>query len=192
MWCVSSPMRDGGLSLPRSGPAVANVAPVSHRRLAMIFAVAAIVLAGGAAQAADLANLQVIPEHNQSAEEARRDRYECHNWAVGQTGIQPVRHDSEADRAEDRAQRVDKVIAGASIGAAIGGFLRGRNWRRDEARDGALGGAVLGAAAGAIAGEVAADKKEQEPEADADYLRALAACMEGRGYELLDGSGDPV
>src|SRR5688572_32578196 len=41
-----------------------------------------------ATAAEDLRALEVRALRNQSQEQARRDRYECHNWAVAQTGGQ--------------------------------------------------------------------------------------------------------
>src|SRR5688572_14177213 len=51
---------------------------------------AALVLASlPAAAAEDLRALEVHGLRGQSVEQARRDRYECHNWAVAQTGQAP-------------------------------------------------------------------------------------------------------
>ena len=151
--------------------------------------VVAVLVAPAAVLATDLETLEVTAMRGQSAEQSRRDRYECHNWAVEQTGVQPIQQDPESERAAERAQRINKVILGSAIGAAIGGILRGnKDGRSSDAADGALAGAVAGAAAGAIAGEIAA--KREEPEPIDDYARALAACMAGRGYELRDEAGE--
>jgi hypothetical protein len=138
--------------------------------------------AGGSAGAANLADIQAYPERGQSPDRTRRDRYECHNWAVEQTGRVPgPGAPADAVKRERRAERIGKIIAGAGIGAALGGLIRGADDRGDAA-DGALGGAVLGAAAGAAAG--ASAEEEPEDEVFDAYFRALGACMEGRGYEL--------
>jgi hypothetical protein len=44
------------------------------------------------AQSAPVNNYEVIayPAQGQSAEQQGRDRYECHNWAVGQSGFDPA------------------------------------------------------------------------------------------------------
>jgi len=158
-------------------------------RILGLAVVATALVTPGAVLATDLETLEVTPLREQSAAQSRRDRYECHNWAVEQTGVQPVREDPEAERAADREQRVNKVISGAAIGAVLGGILRGRDsGRHSDVSDGALEGAVAGAAAGAIAGQIAS--KRDEPEATDDYIRALAACMTGRGYELKDETGE--
>src|SRR5262245_48154362 len=36
-------------------------------------------------------NLYVYPSQGQSQDQQNRDRYECHNWAVSQTGFDPTR-----------------------------------------------------------------------------------------------------
>jgi hypothetical protein len=38
----------------------------------------------------------VYPAHGQSPEQTERDRYECHVWAVQQTGVDPSRADASA------------------------------------------------------------------------------------------------
>jgi hypothetical protein len=43
--------------------------------------------AGAAAPAADLI---VYPKNGQSQEQQGKDRFECHKWAVGQTGFDPT------------------------------------------------------------------------------------------------------
>jgi hypothetical protein len=135
--------------------------------------------------AAGLAELQAVPERGQSVEQARRDRYECHNWAVEQTGAAPTRAGLDPRRDDAKAERVDKILLGTAVGAVLGGLIRGSDGQRGDAADGALGGAVLGAAAGAIAGRRGQGAQEIE-DPDSDYVRALGACLEGRGYVLVD------
>ena len=64
--------------------------------------------------------LMVYPKNGQSAEQQANDKFECHQWAVGQSGFDP------------------------SAGAAMAGAANKRN----------------------------------------DYMRAQAACLEGRGYSV--------
>lgn len=140
---------------------------------------------GGTALAdVDLSSLQVIPQRGQSAEQTRRDRYECHNWAIEQSGSVPVRPaSSDEDAADARARRVDRVIAGAGIGAVAGGLLGALTDHRPPG--GVLAGAAIGAAVGATTGrEGGNDERDAADDADDAYLRALDACMEGRGYIL--------
>ncbi len=144
---------------------------------------------GRAATGVDLAALQVTPQRGQSADQARRDRYECHNWAVEQSGEVPpppsddsaVRQDSDRDKREERA---DRAIAGAAIGGVLGGLFGGRGWH-DHNRN-VLAGAAVGAAVGA--GTQSREARDHEEAASAPpqsgYLRALSACLEGRGYSV--------
>lgn len=152
---------------------------------ALAWLIGAAVLNAGDALAADLGDIVVIPTAGQTADEARRDRYECHNWAIGQNVTVPVADTAnpgaEADR---RAERVEKVVTGAAIGAAIGGMIRGARDHRDVG-DGMLAGGVLGAIGGAAAGAKANKDDQQQAEGVFDeYFRALDACMTARGYAL--------
>jgi len=146
-------------------------------------------LVGAANAAEDLSQLQVTPQRGQSADQARRDRYECHNWAVEQTGETPIapsaREPEEQARDEQKhAERVNRVVNGAAIGAGLGGLVRAT--QNEDPINGVLAGAAAGAAIGAASGR-AKERKEQKEQALAaavpsDYLRALTACMQGRGY----------
>jgi hypothetical protein len=160
----------------------------SNNRVHVLAAVAvALVVSVPAFGAEDLAALQVQGQRSQSAEQVRRDRYECHNWAVEQSGETPVaapardEDTSEADR-NVRAERVGRAITGAAIGAGLGGLVR----HRRHSTDGVLAGAAVGAAIGAATAGGSRDRDEpDEAEEPSDYLRALTACLEGRGYSVV-------
>lgn len=159
-------------------------------------------LAVHANAAEDLSQLRVTPQRNQTAEQARRDRYECHNWAVEESGETPVavptrtREPTRRELREERrkrAERVDKIVNGAVIGAGLGGIVR--SGRDHNPAEGVLAGAAVGAAIGAAVGR----DKDRDADDGADvaqpsgYLRALSACMEGRGYSIeLPGSTELV
>jgi hypothetical protein len=152
-------------------------------RAAVAIAVAAAFCA--AAGAVDLSQLQVTPQRGQSADQARRDRYECHNWAVEQSGEVPTTTpapNQDAIDAAKRADRVARIATGAAIGAGIGGLFGGGHNPGEDMLKGAAVGSVVGVASGAVH-----DKKQQKqagPEPGTDYLRALSACLEGRGYTV--------
>jgi hypothetical protein len=137
------------------------------------------------AGAIDLSKLQVTPQRDQSADQMRRDRYECHNWAVEQTGEVPISTPAPEQSAVDAAKRADRVAriaTGAAIGATIGGIFGGGHNYGEDIVKGAAVGSVVGVATGA-----AHDKKQQKQagtEPGTDYLRALSACLEGRGYTV--------
>jgi hypothetical protein len=137
----------------------------------------------------DLSALQVAPQRGQSADQARRDRYECHNWAVEQTGETPIavpaRERDEPSRKEraKRAERVGRVLNGAAIGAGLGGLVRAT--QDENPSHGVLAGAAVGAAVAAAIGRDRERDEDAEAAAPSNYLRALTACMEGRGYAVV-------
>jgi hypothetical protein len=152
-------------------------------------AVAVVALCAPAVAVEDLRSLEVVGERGQSLEQARRDRYECHNWAVTETGetplakpaAEPERRDADRERRRERGSR---AIAGAIIGAGIGGlFGDGYRYRRDSIEP-VLAGAAVGAAIGAATARGPEREVEAEAAEPSDYLRALSACLEGRGYSV--------
>jgi uncharacterized protein YcfJ len=151
--------------------------------LLVAVALAATALPVGAAE--DLGALRVQGQRGQSAEQMRRDRYECHNWAVEQSGEAPVAvpvDDAEPSdvRRERRARRIDRAIAGAAIGAGLGGLVRAT--QHEDASHGVLAGAAVGAAVGAVAAGPSRNEAAGATPESSGYLRALTACLEGRGY----------
>lgn len=143
-----------------------------------------LVMSQSALAAADLATLEIVPQRGQSADELRRDRYECHNWAIDETGSAPAAAAAPDPRA-DKAERTGRILNGATIGAALGGLIRSVQHKNPS--NGILAGAAVGAAVGAAS----ARNKDAGPNAAGDdYLRALSACLEGRGYRVALASGD--
>jgi hypothetical protein len=146
---------------------------------------AACVLASSlpAAAVEDLRALEVQGQRGQSLEQTRRDRYECHNWAVEQTGESPPAAAVAQQQAADekralRSERIGRAIVGATIGGTLGGLFGDHH----EPNESILAGAAVGAGIGAVT--AGAGRKESEPEGPSDYLRALTACLEGRGYSV--------
>jgi hypothetical protein len=137
--------------------------------------------------------LFVYPAHGQSPEQTERDRYECHNWAVQQTGVDPSRSTNAYERVivqpstPPGANTVGGAVAGAIIGSIIGGP---RNAGAGLLLGGATG-AIVGSAADANAQKQAQMTQQQINEqaaqgraaADA-YKRAIGACLQGRGYTV--------
>src|SRR6202451_2373678 len=89
----------------------------------------------------------VYPAQGQSPEQTERDRYECHVWAVQQTGVDPSRADANAYErvvVQPANPPGSGTVAGAIGGAILGSIIAGpRN---------AGAGLVLGGATGAIVG----------------------------------------
>jgi hypothetical protein len=151
------------------------------------FGVAALIVSLPVAAAEDLRALEVVAQRGQSLEQTRRDRYECHNWAIEQTGDAPVAapagEEPRDGQRERRRERVDRALAGAAIGGIVGGILG--SGRRHDSGDRVLAGAAAGAAIGAAtAGGNGRDEETAAGEEPSDYLRALTACLEGRGYSV--------
>jgi hypothetical protein len=138
------------------------------------------------------------PMQEQSAEQQDRDRYDCHVWAVKQTGFDPSQHIAPREvRATVVPARApgETIAAAAVVGAVIGAAIAG---------PGDLGkGAVVGAVAGSAVGSAAAANAQAEADAvnatatrrqargggkyeqeAADYRRAMSACLTGRGYSV--------
>jgi len=147
-------------------------------------------------------DVYAYPLHNQPPDQQDRDHYECSTWATEQTGFDPSApgvppHD-----------RVHVVSAGpppgtnTAIGAVAGAVLGAVIAPRWQAAPAALAGAVVGGAIGSTADAAnaqanaanaanaqaatvqdrrAAAMYEQKA---ANYRRALAACLDGRGYSV--------
>jgi hypothetical protein len=136
------------------------------------------------------------PTRNQPSTQQDRDRYECHLWAVQQSGFDP---NSSSAPPHLRTVMVagpppgSGVAAGAVTGALVGAAIS-RPW---EAGPAALVGAIAGAAIGGAAESAATDQAREQAAASAnnaraaalehqasDYRRAMTACLEGRGYTV--------
>jgi hypothetical protein len=136
----------------------------------------------------------VYPSNGQSPEQTDRDRYECHNWAVQQTGVDPSRADGNP-YARVVVQPANPpgtgTAAGAIGGAILGAIIAGpRNAGAGLVLGGATG-ALIGTAADASAQQQARMTQEQinqqqaQGRAQSDaYRRALGACLQGRGYTI--------
>jgi len=135
--------------------------------------------------------MYVYPGKGQTPEQQSKDQYECHAWAVQQTGFDPSQANPGNPNYLDPQAQPSKgqVLRGAGRGAAlgaIGGAIAG------DAGKGAAAGAAVGGAAGTLRRR---DQKKQQAaaqqqaaqaqasQADA-YKRAIATCLQGRGYTV--------
>lgn len=146
-----------------------------------------------AAARAQASSLYVYPLKHQNQEQQNRDRFECHSWAVHQTGYDPSRvypnNPAYLDPQPYRSAQ-PQVLRGAARGSAlgaVGGAITGNAGK----------GAATGAAMGGLAGgfrkldanrQHAAQRQMNMASAgasqQANYSRAMAACLEGRGYSV--------
>ena len=132
------------------------------------------------------AEVFVYPKSGQNQEQFQRDQFECHNWAQGQTGVNPMQ---SAPVAAAPPPATGGAVRGGARGAAvgaIGGAIGG------DAGKGAAIGAGVGAATGLIRQnrynrEVAYANEQAQAAQSSNlqrYDQAYAACMSGRGYQV--------
>src|SRR3984893_3430801 len=136
----------------------------------------------------------VYPANGQSAEQTDRDRYECHVWAVQQTGVDPSRADANAyERVV--VQPANPPGSGTAVGliggAILGSIIGGARNAGAGAIIGGATGAVIGFASDANAQAQAHMTQQQINQAAAagraradSYRRAIGACLQGRGYTV--------
>jgi Glycine-zipper domain len=138
-------------------------------------------------------DLYIYPSKGQSQAQQDKDRYECHTWAVQQTGFDPSKPQSKSSNASASNQYQPSqphVLRGAARGAAlgaVGGAIAG------DAGKGAGAGAAMGGLAGGFrrrderrqqANSQAADSQAAASSKRTSYNRAMAACLQGRGYTV--------
>lgn len=131
------------------------------------------------------ADLYIYPNKGQSPEQQSRDRYDCHLWAVQQTGFDPTRAQASAPPPAPPQGGVFKGAARGAAAGAVGGAIAG---------DAGTGAAVGAATGGLIGGmkqrgqaqqqQAQANQAAQQQGASAAYNRALSACLSGRGYTV--------
>ena len=129
----------------------------------------------------------VYPARGQSQAQQDKDRYECHSWAVQQTGFDPSRY--TAGYAQPQPPPPGGLVQGAARGAmvgVVGGAIAGNAGK----------GAAIGAGTGALIGgmrrnDYYRDQQYQNSQQAgsqaaqrASYDRAIAACLQGRGYTV--------
>ena len=126
----------------------------------------------------------VYPAKGQSAEQQKKDQGECYTWAVGQTGYDPAKPPQAAappppQGATGSGARVKGAAAGATVAAITDG----------DKGDAAKAGAVAGASVQRSSNRQQARAQEQQTaqvqqSGQANFNKAMAACLEGRGYTV--------
>jgi uncharacterized protein YcfJ len=140
----------------------------------------------------------VYPSRGQSPQQQQKDEYECHQWAVQQTGYDPTRPPQQQAAAPVSSQPAGPApgsgAQGAVKGAVVGGLIGGIGGRGGE-------GAAVGAVVGGVAARQRSKQQQQQQQqyeqqqaaqqaaaANAAgpnaYNRARAACLSGRGYTV--------
>lgn len=159
------------------------------QHLMSVLSVASILLSAEA-----YAQPYIYPSQGQSQEQQNRDKYECHSWAVQQTGFDPTAPSSASTAPPPKSEApqgglLRGGVAGAAVGA-VGGAIGGNAGK----------GAAIGGATGALIGgmrradQVRREDQQQRNWANqegarsqqgrANYDRAVRACLTGRGYTV--------
>jgi hypothetical protein len=140
--------------------------------------------------------LVVYPARGQSPEQVERDRYECHVWAVQQTGFDPSQPGVPAGE-RVVVQPANPPGTGTAIGAIAGAILGAAVAGPRDAGFGAVFGGLTGAVVGTASDANAqAQANYEQARLDAgynrsaaagaqrasDYRRAISACLDARGY----------
>jgi hypothetical protein len=140
----------------------------------------------------------VYPQKGQSADQQKKDEYDCHGWAVKQTGFDPTKPQSPPPQ-QAAAPKPPTTPTGVKPGAGVGGAARGAvvgEVVADDPSAGAKAGAV--AARGSSRRQNAAQQQQAQAQQQAqtqqastqqsakqqDYLKAKGACLEGKGYSV--------
>jgi hypothetical protein len=130
--------------------------------------------------------LMIYPQRGQSPQQQQQDQAECHGWAMQQTGYNPGMASAPPPPPPPaHSGAVGGAARGAAVGA-VGGAIGGNAGK----------GAAIGAATGAVFGTMrrnqenrnyqaqVSSQQQQQAGAQANYNRALATCMQGRGYTV--------
>jgi hypothetical protein len=134
------------------------------------------------------------PQRGQTPQQQDRDRYECSTWATQQTGFDPSAPGVPPHERVAVVPGPPPTGAGTAIGAVTGAILGAAIARPWQAAPAALAGALVGGAIGNAAEQsnaqprtvVVQDRRAQAAQLQqaADYKRAIAACLDARGYTV--------
>lgn len=142
--------------------------PGSHgptaRQRWLVLSFCTLLMAGSVRPAHSQSQMYIYPAKGQNQQQQDKDRYECHNWAVQQSGFDPSKaYPGNPNYYDPQPYNPSQphVMRGAGRGAAMG------------AVGGAIGGnAGKGAAAGAAVGAMAGGFRRRETSAGSKLLRS--------------------
>ena len=143
-------------------------------------------------------DLIVYPAQGQSNDQMEKDKFECYNWAKGQTGFDPMQMPtaSSAPPSQDKRSVGGSTLAGGVLGGAggavIGDIAGGSRGARRGAAIGGLSGGAIGGMRSSRQNRQSDQQQQQWEQQQANqymqqrnaYNRAHAACLEGRGYSV--------
>jgi outer membrane protein with glycine zipper len=157
-----------------------------QRPVQVTIGIAMLGLMGLAPMGAEAQKPVVYPAKGQSPQQQQKDQTECEAWAKQTTGIDPVAVAQAPTPAPGSTvgggQRLGGAARGAAGGAIIGAIA-------GDAGTGAGVGAVVGTMAGGRRARQQQAQQQQQAEAQKQQTlntsyRAVAACLEGRGYSI--------
>ena len=152
-------------------------------------------LSGSALVGSAFAAQFAYPPAGRTAEQQQQDQYECHQWAVAQTGYDPSRvaptAAATAGQPASASQPAGGVVEGAARGVAVAEVAD------EDSADGARAGATVGllrqrrAQASAAQENARAQQETQQQQQRlaarrGAYDSARSTCLKGRGYTLSD------
>jgi len=132
--------------------------------------------------------LFIYPTKNQSKNQQKKDEYACYEWAMEQSGVDPL--NLPKTEVQQQTGPTGGAVVGAAKGAAAGaaiGAIAG------DAGKGAAIGATAGAIRGRRAGQQAQAQQNQQAQASATatdqatkdkFKKAFSVCIEGKGYTV--------
>lgn len=144
------------------------------------------VLGFGLATASVAQEFYVYPAKGQSKEQTEQDKFQCYNWAKGETDFDPMQMPTASTPPPTQEPQKGGVLRGAAAGAVIGQIAD------DKAGEGAAIGALFGGARRRNLVRQEEYKREQWEQQQANqyanarnqYNRAYVACLEARGYSV--------
>jgi hypothetical protein len=137
--------------------------------------------------------LYIYPAKDQSKDQMDKDKYQCNEWAVKQTGFNPMNEPTATAPPPPQQTPRGGMVRGGALGAGLG------------AAGGAIAGnAGKGAAIGALTGGVLGRMRRQEQvrsnnqaqqqwaqqqsasydQRRSQWLSAYKTCLSGRGYTV--------
>ena len=155
----------------------------------MIMSVSLIVISGSAVRA----EMFIYPSKGQSKQQESEDKWQCHQWAVQQTGVDPLKLAEQATNPDTYRQPEGgfghALFGGGAHGAAlgaVGGAITG------DAGKGAARGAAVGGLLALFKARRRMKAQHQYNEslvqgqraALGKYEKAYATCLRGRGYTV--------
>lgn len=136
--------------------------------------------------------IMVYPARGQTPDQVERDRYDCHVWAVQQSGYDPSRP-GVPPGGRVIVQPANPPGTGTAVGAIAGAILGAAIAGPRDAGAGLVLGGITGAAVG-TASDANAQAQANAEQARLDrnaaiysqgavnYRRAVSACLDARGY----------